>query len=159
VGSTALLAAAAFSLAQAASWIFAAAEGRLAGNERQILAGVVRVILAAVVLATLGELLRRLIHGGATDAPALARLGGLALVCHAVCASRLMRVEPGVLGLSGFWRLAKAGVIADGLMLAASGLALLGLSAWPDLIAGALVVGLNHRLLWSGLMGSPRPMV
>jgi Co/Zn/Cd efflux system component len=117
---------------------------------------VVGVILCALVLATVGEIIRRLFYGGAPDAGSLIWLGVIALIAHVLCASRLMRYQPGLLGLPGLWALARVGVQSDLVILAAGLLTLPIRAPWPDLAAAIFLIWLNRRALADGLAGVRR---
>jgi Co/Zn/Cd efflux system component len=153
VGSPSLLAAAALFLTGAWDRGVVIMRGGLEPSERRYMDRVLAIVLAAVSIAAVGELVRRMIFGGAAGAVALVWTAIIGLLVSLFCASRLLKLQSGWGGSGGLWRLAWREASTGLLILAAAGIVALVRSRWPDVIAAVIITALNWRRVAGALSG------
>jgi Co/Zn/Cd efflux system component len=150
-GSSALLAVAAAYLSRAGEQASVAATGNLSHPEHRFLRWVLAGTVAAVTIAACGELLRRLLAGGAPDPGGLVWMALLGIVVSLFRATRIMRRLPGAGGPRVLWSLAGDEILGALAILCAAAVLALNRSRWPDVLAGVLVRTLNRRVILRGV--------
>lgn len=155
VGSAALLADAVDFLEDAGSYILAvlAIAWGVKGRAR---AGLfMSLAMLAVGLGALWQVADRLMHGGTPASGAMAATAALALAVNVFCASRLAPWKRGDASMRSIWLSTRNDAILNGLTILAAGLVAWTAAAWPDIVAGLIIAGIN---LWAAfeIMGQAR---
>ncbi len=148
-GSTALLADALDFLADTAAY----------GISLMVVARTVRWKAAAALVKAAGmgafgfwvlfETARRMLDPAVPDAAVMGGVGLLALAANAGSAALLFARRGDDLNMSSVWLCSRNDALANLAVLAAAAGVYATASAWPDLIAGALIVGLELTAAWS----------
>ena len=99
-----------------------------------------------VGLVAVGQVVERLIAGGAPAPLPMAATAAAALVVNVYCASRLAPYKRGDASMRSIWLSTRNDVFLNALTIIAAGLVSLTLTAWPDIIAGSIIAGVN---LWA----------
>ena len=95
------------------------------------------------------ETARRALDPAVPDAAVMGVVGVLALVANAGSAALLFRRRGDDLNMRSVWLCSRNDAIANLAVLAAAAGVFATATAWPDLIAGALIVGLELTAAWS----------
>jgi cation diffusion facilitator family transporter len=97
----------------------------------------------------LAETVRRLFDPAVPDAAVMGGVGVLALAANAFCALLLFWRRGDDLNMRSVWLCSRNDAIANLAVLLAAGGVFATATAWPDLAAGALIVGLELTAAWS----------
>ena len=118
--------------------------------------------MALFGLWVLGETVRRALDPAVPDAAVMGGVGVLALAANVIVAAILFARRGDDLNMRSVWLCSRNDAIANLAVLAAAAGVYATATAWPDLIAGALIVGLELTAAWSimrqavGVLRAPR---
>lgn len=163
INSAMLLAGAAAYLAHAGALARVAWVSEWETKDRRFAELVLGLTLGATGIAAAGEIIRRLIFGGAPDAVMVAQVAGLGVIVSLICAWRLARAGLEEGGARSLWRAVRRDVVFNLLVLVAAALIMRTHWRWPDVLVGLALAGFN---LWAGrdILGgvgrslAPRPL-
>jgi Co/Zn/Cd efflux system component len=103
--------------------------------------------MAGVGIAAMAQIVHRIVEGGAPSSALMGGVAALALSVNGFCAYRLIRFRGGDASMRAIWLSTRNDAMLNVLtVMAAVFIAITG-SAWPDIIAGAVIATVN-------LMGS-----
>ena len=94
------------------------------------------------------QVIERLVEGGVPAPWPLAETAAAALVINAYCAYRLSPHKHGDASVRSIWLSTRNDSIVNALTIVTAGLIALTMSAWPDLIAGIIIAGINLWAAW-----------
>ena len=97
----------------------------------------------------LGETVRRALDPAVPDAVVMGGVGVLALAANVISAVLLFWHRGDDLNMRSVWLCSRNDAFANLALLAAAGGVFATATAWPDLIAGGLIVGLELSAAWS----------
>ncbi len=97
----------------------------------------------------LGETVRRALDPAVPDAVVMGGVGVLALAANVISAVLLFWHRGDDLNMRSVWLCSRNDALANLALLAAAGGVFATATAWPDLIAGGLIVGLELSAAWS----------
>jgi Co/Zn/Cd efflux system component len=143
IGSAALLADAGDFLEDAAVLIFAlvaigwSARGRAAAGLAQGIA------MAGVGLGAIVQIVLRILNGGAPSPALMGSVAALALAVNGYCAYRLVRFRGGDVSMRAIWLSTRNDALLNVLTMAAAAFIAIAGSARPDIVAGAIIAGVN----------------
>ena len=143
IGSAALLADAGDFLEDAAVLTLAlvaigwSARGRAAAGLAQGIA------MAGVGLAAIVQIVVRILKGGAPPPAPMGSVAALALAVNGYCAYRLVRFRGGDASMRAIWLPTRNDALLNVLTMAAAAFIAVAGSGWPDIVAGAIIAGVN----------------
>ncbi len=105
--------------------------------------------MALFGLWVLGETVRRALDPAVPDAAVMGGVGVLALAANVIVAAILFARRGDDLNMRSVWLCSRNDVVANLAVLAAAGGVFVTATAWPDLIAGALIVSIEFWAAWS----------
>ncbi len=105
--------------------------------------------MALFGLWVLGETVRRALDPAVPDAAVMGAIGGLALAANVIAAVILFARRGDDLNMRSVWLCSRNDVVANLAVLAAAAGVFVTATAWPDLIAGALIVSVELAAAWS----------
>ncbi len=148
IGSSALLADAVDFLEDATVLGLALFAIGWSGRERATAGLVQGLAMAGVGVAAVTQIIRRILEGGMPSPSPMGGVAVLALSVNGYCAYRLIRFRGGDASMRAIWLSTRNDAMLNVLTVAAAGLIALTRSAWPDIIAGAVIASVN---LWSSI--------
>ena len=101
------------------------------------------VAMAGVGLGAIVQIVLRILNGGAPSPALIGGVAALALAVNGYCALRLVRFRGGDASMRAIWLSTRNDVLLNALALAAAGFIVITRSAWPDIIAGAIIASIN----------------
>ena len=102
----------------------------------------------AVGLIALGQVFVRLWYGGVPSPLGMTLVATLALAVNLTCAIWLMPFRQGDSSMRSIWLSTRNDALLNGLTILAGVLVALRAAAWPDIVAGLIIAGVN---LWAAL--------
>jgi Co/Zn/Cd efflux system component len=148
IGSAALLADAVDFLEDAAVLGLALVALRWSAGARATAGLVQGFAMAGVGLGAVTQIVRRFLEGGAPSPTPMGAVAVLALIVNAYCAYRLVRFRVGDASMRAIWLSSRNDAILNIMTVGAAGIIALTRSAWPDIIAGAIIASVN---LWASV--------
>ena len=148
IGSAALLADAVDFLEDAGVYSLAVIALSWGARHRAKAGMVMGLAMLMVGLVAVGQIIVRVLHGGAPAALPMALTAAAALAVNVYCASRLARWKHGDASMRSIWLSTRNDAILNTVTLAAAGLIAWTSAAWPDIGAGILIAALN---IWASV--------
>ncbi|MCE0522226.1 MAG: cation transporter [Methylacidiphilales bacterium] len=148
IGSAALLADAVDFLEDAAVLALALVALRWSVRARATAGLVQGFAMAGVGLGAVTQIVHRLLEGGAPSSTSMGAVAMLALAVNIYCAYRLVRFRVGDASMRAIWLSSRNDAVLNIMTVAAAALIALTRSGWPDIIAGAIIAGVN---LWASV--------
>jgi Co/Zn/Cd efflux system component len=148
IGSAALLADAIDFLEDAAVLALAVVALRWSKRARAMAGLVQGLAMAGVGIGAVIQIVWRLLEGGAPSPASMGAVAALALTVNLYCAFRLIRFRGGDASMRAIWLSSRNDAILNLMTVAAAALIALTHSGWPDIIAGAIIAGVN---LWAAV--------
>jgi len=143
IGSAALLADAGDFLEDAAVLTFALIAIGWSARARAAAAIAQGVAMAAVGLGAIVQIFLRILKGGAPSPALMAGVAALALAVNGYCAYRLVRFRGGDASMRAIWLSTRNDALLNVLTIAAAAFIAIARSAWPDILAGAIIATVN----------------
>ena len=109
---------------------------------------VMGIAMYGVGFIAVAQVIERLVEGGVPAPWPLAETAAAALVINAYCAYRLSPHKHGDASVRSIWLSTRNDSIVNALTIVTAGLIALTMSAWPDLIAGIIIAGINLWAAW-----------
>ncbi len=107
---------------------------------------VMGLLMLAVGLVALGQVFARLWYGGVPSAVGISMTSAVALAVNVTCAVSLARWRSGDSSMRSIWLSTRNDALLNGLTIMAGVLVALRAAAWPDIVAGLVIAGVN---LWA----------
>ncbi len=143
IGSAALIADAVDFLEDSGMYALAVVAVAWSAQSRAKAALVMAVFMGAVGVVALGQVVWRLIEGGAPEPVPMALTALLALCVNFYCAWLLLAHRQGDAGVRSVWLSTRNDVILNAVVILAAGLVAVTAAAWPDLAAGTIIAAVN----------------
>ncbi|MBS1840772.1 MAG: cation transporter [Acidobacteria bacterium] len=99
--------------------------------------------MAAVGIGAILQIVHSIIHGGAPSPAVMGGVAVLALTVNGYCANRLIRFRAGDASMRAIWLSTRNDAMLNVLTVVAALFIALTKSAWPDIIAGAIIATVN----------------
>jgi Co/Zn/Cd efflux system component len=148
IGSAALLADAVDFLEDAAVLALAVIALKWSGRARATAGLAQGFAMAGVGIGAVTQIVWRLLEGGAPSPGSMGAVAALALAVNVYCAFRLIRFSGGDSSMRAIWLSSRNDAVLNIMTVAAAAIISLTRSAWPDIIAGAIIAGVN---LWASV--------
>lgn len=107
---------------------------------------VMGLLMMGVGVVALAQVFVRLWYGGVPSSLGMAVVAALALAVNVTVATRLARFKTGDSSMRSIWLSTRNDAILNGLTILAAVLVAIRAAAWPDIVAGLVIAGVN---LWS----------
>ncbi len=107
---------------------------------------VMGILMMAVGLVALGQVFVRLWYGGVPSPIGISLTSALALAVNVTCAVSLARWRSGDSSMRSIWLSTRNDAVLNVLTIVAGVLVAARGAAWPDIVAGLIIAGVN---LWS----------
>ena len=143
IGSAALVADAVDFLEDGSVYLLGAAAVGWSARQRAEVGLLMGAAMAGVGLTALGQVVWRLLVGGAPPPEPMAATAAAALAVNVFCAWRLSPFKRGDASMRSIWLSTRNDAILNTATIAAAALVALTATAWPDIAAGLLIAGLN----------------
>jgi Co/Zn/Cd efflux system component len=143
IGSAALLADAGDFLEDAAVLTFAFVAIGWSGRARAAAGLAQGFAMAGVGVGAVVQIVVRILKGGAPSPAMMAGVAALALAVNGYCAFRLVRFRSGDASMRAIWLSTRNDALLNVLTLAAAACIAISSSGWPDIVAGAIIAGVN----------------
>ena len=143
IGSAALLADAGDFLEDAAVLTFALIAIGWSARARAAAAIAQGVAMAGVGLGAIVQIFLRILKGGAPSPALMAGVAAVALAVNDYCAVRLARFRGGDASMRAIWLSTRNDALLNVLTMAAAAFIAIARSAWPDILAGAIIATVN----------------
>lgn len=104
------------------------------------------LLMLGVSVVALAQVFLRLWYGGIPSSLGMAATAALALAVNVTVATRLSRFRGGDSSMRSIWLSTRNDAILNGLTIMAGVLVAIQAAAWPDIVAGLIIAGVN---LWA----------
>lgn len=119
---------------------------------------VMGLLMMAVGLVALGQVFVRLWLGGVPSSIWMAVTAAAALGVNVTVATQLARFKTGDSSMRSIWLSTRNDAILNGLTVMAAVLVAVQAAAWPDIVAGLIIAGVNLWAAWEILGAARREM-
>lgn len=107
---------------------------------------VMGILMLGVSIAALAQVFVRLYYGGVPSSLGMAATAALALAVNVTVATKLAAFRGGDSSMRSIWLSTRNDAILNGLTIMAGVLVAIQAAAWPDIVAGLVIAGVN---LWA----------
>ncbi|WP_181703978.1 cation transporter [Chthonobacter albigriseus] len=146
IGSAALIADAADFLEDTGMYLLGALAVGWTLRNRARAGFVMGLLMLGVGVVALGQVFMRLYYGGVPSSLWMAATAAVALGVNVTVATKLARFSSGDSSMRSIWLSTRNDAVLNGMTIMAGVLVAIQAAAWPDIVAGLVIAGVN---LWA----------